>query len=534
MATFVEYILGLKDELSAKIDNATSHVKGLETGMTSAAGKAKTLALEIGAAIGVTVAFVKIFEMVREGHEAWERLETANSQLIAGIKSTGAAAGVTFEQLDEMSDKMSHSFKFTKDQIADMQAQVLTFPAITKATFDGSSQAIIDMATRTHRGLDEIAIMVGKAMQDPERGITALRRVGVNFNDTQTEIIKTMVKTGHTAQAQTAILKELNVEFGGSAAAAAAADVGFRFKKTMEEVQLSLGEVANKIEAYLMPAFVAFANGLRNAVTIAKEFYHWIERNKTLLEDIAIVIGVTAAAWEIYTVISKAAVIWSQIKVLWFTAERAAIIGTATAMEFLNAAFISSPIGWIVTGIAAITAAVLYCWEHFEGFRKGVYGVWEIIKVFVKDAGRLLMGLAEMLNPLNLIHPEKMIEGFHTVMNVIKGAAQDMKDAWDSGNKEGADSWALAQAKKMKGLVPPKAGEGKIGPPGATTPPIAAPKTKAEGHKNINIHIAINGGLVHEMKFITTNIKESIGKIKEGVTAALTSAVNDSQIVANY
>jgi hypothetical protein len=54
------------------------------------------------------------------------------------------------------------------------------------------------------------AIQVGKALQDPVHGISALRRVGVNFNESQVETIKKLVETGQAAKAQGLILAELN------------------------------------------------------------------------------------------------------------------------------------------------------------------------------------------------------------------------------------------------------------------------------------------------------------------------------------
>jgi TP901 family phage tail tape measure protein len=54
-----------------------------------------------------------------------------------------------------------------------------------------------------------------------------------------------------------------------------------------------------------------------------------------------------------------------------------------TAVQWLlNAAFIASPIGWIVVGIGALVAVVVVCWKKFEGFRAFLYGMWEVIKGF--------------------------------------------------------------------------------------------------------------------------------------------------------
>ena len=53
------------------------------------------------------------------------------------------------------------------------------------------------------------AVLVGKALNDPKKGLTALRRVGVQFTDAQEDQIKALVKSGKTMDAQKIILREL-------------------------------------------------------------------------------------------------------------------------------------------------------------------------------------------------------------------------------------------------------------------------------------------------------------------------------------
>ena len=63
------------------------------------------------------------------------------------------------------------------------------------------------------------AIQLGKALNDPIKGITALTRVGVTFTEQQKDQITTLVESGKTIDAQKIILGELQKEFGGSAEA---------------------------------------------------------------------------------------------------------------------------------------------------------------------------------------------------------------------------------------------------------------------------------------------------------------------------
>ena len=242
----VVYELSLKDQLTNKLHQADGAATKLESTMGSLGNRLT----HVAEAFGISFALFKGIEFVHEGIEAFEKLHQAEAQVEAGLISTGHAAGIAGEELEASAIKFSQSFKFTRADITEMQSIMLTFPGITSSTFDTASQAILDMSTRLHKGLDETAIMVGKALQDPERGITAMRRVGVNFNDTQTEIIKNLVRTGHAAKAQTLILQELQLEFAGSAQAAAEADPLFKYNKLMYNLKIAVGEARRSLPSW--------------------------------------------------------------------------------------------------------------------------------------------------------------------------------------------------------------------------------------------------------------------------------------------
>ncbi len=63
--------------------------------------------------------------------------------------------------------------------------------------------------------------MLGKALEGPVEGLSALRRVGVSFTDAQKEVIAKLVETGQQAEAQRTILKTLADQVGGTAGLAA-------------------------------------------------------------------------------------------------------------------------------------------------------------------------------------------------------------------------------------------------------------------------------------------------------------------------
>lgn len=142
------------------------------------------------------------------------------AQLEAAIKATGGAAGKSVRELDAMSQALQRTTTYSDEAVKGAQAILLTFKQVRGDEFDEATRAVLNLATRMGGDLKGAALQVGKALEDPTTGLLALRRSGVSFTEAQRDLIKSLVETGHQAEAQRVILKELESQFGGSATAA--------------------------------------------------------------------------------------------------------------------------------------------------------------------------------------------------------------------------------------------------------------------------------------------------------------------------
>ena len=154
------------------------------------------------------------------------------------IKTTGGAAHVTASSVDELATSISNKTGIDDDAIKSSAALMLTFTGVQNAAgkgndiFNQATQAVTDMSVALGQDAKSSTIQLGKALNDPIKGITALSRVGVSFTAQQKAQIKTLVKSGDTLGAQKIILKELGKEFGGAAAAST---------NPMQKLQVTLG-----------------------------------------------------------------------------------------------------------------------------------------------------------------------------------------------------------------------------------------------------------------------------------------------------
>jgi len=236
--------LNIAIELSA-VDHASSIVGKLHDALGGLGGIAGGLATVGMAAATAGVAALGAGLVVSIGEAM--KSQDVMAQTAAVIKSTGDASGETSKQIAEMAAALSTQSRFSHDSIQTGENLLLTFTNIGKDVFPQATQAMVDMATAMGTDASGGAIQLGKALNDPTQGITALTRVGVTFSDEQKKLIKHLQETGNVAGAQKVILAELAKEFGGSAAASAKT-----FGGQLDVMKNALLEVAGAIGGPLL------------------------------------------------------------------------------------------------------------------------------------------------------------------------------------------------------------------------------------------------------------------------------------------
>lgn len=190
------------------------------------------------------------------------------AQTESAITSTGSAAGITAQHVTDLASSLSDAAGaslFGDDQVQQSENLLLTFTNIKGAVFDAATAVSVDMAQALGGAPKDSAIQLGKALNDPIQGISALSRVGVSFTEEQKAQIAAMQKAGDMAGAQGVILAELNKEFGGSAKAAAGATGGW------SEFTGRLGEAKEALGAAVLPLLNGLAGVLLDRVMPAVE-----------------------------------------------------------------------------------------------------------------------------------------------------------------------------------------------------------------------------------------------------------------------
>lgn len=222
--------LELENKFSKNASAAERSLDGLER-KTSLLGKTGK---EVGKGLGnaynnvkllAAAAAVGIGSQVALGIQSLSELAQVENQTQAVLKSTGGASGVSAQHIRTQAEELENLSTVDDKVIQAGENMLLTFKNIRNEAgkgndiYDQATKTLLDMATAMGQDPKQAAIQLGKALNDPVKGITALTRVGVTFTEKQQDEIKALVKSGDTMKAQKIILRELNSEFGGSAAA---------------------------------------------------------------------------------------------------------------------------------------------------------------------------------------------------------------------------------------------------------------------------------------------------------------------------
>ncbi|MEO1258850.1 MAG: phage tail length tape measure family protein [Bacteroidota bacterium] len=239
---------------------------------------------ELGNSMTMNVS-VPVLGFLGRSAQLWDKQAQAIAQVETGVKSTGAAAGFSVAQLGKMASEIQDiSTIGDEDILKNLTANMLTFTKVTGEQFKRAQVAAADLSTRMGTDLKSAALQVGKALNDPTKGLTALSRSGIQFSEAQKETIKQMMATNRVAEAQNIILKELETQFGGSAKAAAEAGLG-----PMRQFQNTMGDLMETLGKGVIPLMNEGAKRLKN-------FMEVIMDTDEETRNLAIKIGLVAAA----------------------------------------------------------------------------------------------------------------------------------------------------------------------------------------------------------------------------------------------
>lgn len=251
--------------IKAEADKAIREVRKMDKQLDNTAkasldfGKIASGAMGIGA---VVMAARTAARAIGDMMDAYATQEMAEAKIEQAIRSTAGAAGLSAKELKSMAAALQQVTTYGDETILGAQAMLLTFTKIGRETFPEATEAILNMAAAMGQDLKSVTIQVGKALNDPLLGITALGRAGVQFTEDQKDVIESMVEMNDLAGAQALILSELETQFGGMARAMADTSTG-----AMTQFENALGDVKEMFGGVFSEGIKPILQGLTDMLT---------------------------------------------------------------------------------------------------------------------------------------------------------------------------------------------------------------------------------------------------------------------------
>jgi uncharacterized protein YnzC (UPF0291/DUF896 family) len=424
-----------------------------------------------------TQGIMAIKNVIGEAIKDTKDYQAAIAQLEAGMKSTNNVAGLNVEAMKAQASSLEKLAGVDENLILQSEAVFQTFTNVRNVVGEGNdifnqaTAAALDLSVKMKGDLQGATLQLGKALNDPIKGIGALTRVGVVFTQAQKDQIKAMVASGDVMGAQKVILKELNTEFGGAAKAQ-----GETFAAAVFRAKDAVMDFVRSLITNLEPILLSIGKVLGWVITtFIKPMIKFLADNKDAVKAFAAVLGVAVAALYAYkaamVVVKIAQEAFVVVQALMKGAELASIASTnglAASVLVLNAAMKANPIGLIVTALALLAAGLVYAWNHSETFRKVVVAVAKAAVIgfgfVIKIIGELVTAILKVVTgPMRL---------FLGVLSHLPGVGKFAKQGLDfinEGIKGVGDFFDEASAKvtgfadKLDGLD--KKGIGKDGKP---------------------------------------------------------------------
>jgi hypothetical protein len=194
---------------------------------------------------------------VAQGIRLSEELRQTQLKLAAMFDISGGAVRLSREQLQQHAEALDEAAASNLAMITESQARLMTFRNVQGETFKRATALALDWSKAMGISMPAAVTVLGRALNDPERGMTMLRRAGVQLSESQEQLVKNFVATGDAVKAQGVLLDALDRKYGGFAAKSVTEIE--RLREIHEDLVMKIGDAARRSEPITLRAKIGFA-----------------------------------------------------------------------------------------------------------------------------------------------------------------------------------------------------------------------------------------------------------------------------------
>jgi len=519
----VQYLLSLRDQMSASLAQITAKVDQLQNRLIKtqkASDNVNSVFKKAATYIGGYFAVNEIINFGKSTVDALSNFEAFQSTLNTLLHGNT-------DQVKSLTKELETFATTTPFQLNDIQSATTSLLAfgVEADKITETLTTIGNIASPLKIPIGEMAEMIGKfKVQDLIHGDDLKQLMGRGIN-----VVPLLAEQLGVAKSEVAELASKGkIHFADleKAFKTMTSEGGDFFDLMKDQSNTTGGRISNladtfdqfklKIGLAFKSVIEATVSSLGKVISIISNLIDYISRNSTVFKTLAIVIGTAVAGYQLYMLTMKSATIATNLM--------------AIAQKALNVIMSLNPIGLIVAGIAALTAAFIYLWNTCDEFQAFFYGLWGAMKAIFQNIAQLGIdvfgGLADIIKGVISFDPDSLFSGVDKLKNSFSDFGGKVADGFRKGFDDRMGVLSVkSEVDATKGKILPK----------KTTASAAAEGKKAKdiagNSKPTNINITINK-LTGIDKVETSTMELSIEKMKKVVTEMILTAVNNANIIA--
>ena len=255
------------NKTSQATKSLSNSAKGATASLTTASTAAKGLGASLAASLGPLISVGAAVATVSNAISTFSARERDITILRQGLENLGAGT-LALNELQEAADRLGNQTLFNQEEFTRGFNLLTSFRNIGVDAYERVAQAAADVAQVNQVDVSTSFMQLAKALQDPERNLSALNRSGIAFTKQQTEVIKELMKTNKTAEAHAMILSIVEESYIGLAQAASEGFAG-----EIDSLGESFRDFSETLGKALEPALIAATQGLTALIKAADDLF---------------------------------------------------------------------------------------------------------------------------------------------------------------------------------------------------------------------------------------------------------------------
>jgi len=264
------------------VPKAANSIRAFGTSAATASGGVSTLGAAITAALGPIVTITGAIALLGKSFTKAGERQADLLVLEKGLQKFGVAGSQAIDDVIAKANEFGNLTLFTQEDYIQSANILTSFTSIAVSEYERVIGVAGDVAQVIGTDVTSATTQLAKALQEPTTGLTALSRSGIQFNEQQKTLIKSLVESGNQLEAQNLILSEIEKQYGGAAIAAGSEGLAGKIDllgENFNDLLESIGKALEPLAGPLIDGAAAAVEGFSAIVQSFGQFWQFISDN---------------------------------------------------------------------------------------------------------------------------------------------------------------------------------------------------------------------------------------------------------------